>query len=272
MALSKSGKRYVMSVATKDEGYFRFFLESCKRNNIDPVLLGKGAEWKGYGTKFRLMKEWIDNLEDEDCVLIVDCYDLIFVRPVDSLFDKFEQLASCCGDPKQYIYTASECDDMFGPVIRFFHGTYKDAIINSGSFIAYAAFLKRLVNDEAVTLELQNNPRCDDQQLLIKYLNEHKEVICDLDANRRFIVYQKMGVQIGARLRIDNGVVTYVGDKTTYRPYLIHRCNNGDMINILSQLGYDTDGFQVQTGHLGRVLNIHLPNYIDHVRKWLLQR
>lgn len=260
--------RHVLTVATNREGYFEFFLQSCKRHNITPVVIGEGEPWNGYGTKFKLMRDWVANIDDADCVLLVDCYDLIFVRDIEPLFGAFEHRAA---GRSNYIYAASESSDIFAPIVKMFHGTHKGAIINSGSFMAYGKFLKTFFNDSDILQELSQNPRCDDQQMLIKYMNSHPEIECELDGNVRFIVYQNMGLHVGSRLHIDEDrVVTYrVNDNICSEPYLIHRCNNGSLITLLQKLGYDTKYVDTSSNHFARMMTIHLPNYANHFSNWV---
>ena len=49
-----------ISVATKKNiGYYKILVKSCKKNNIDLVLLGVGKKWEGFTMRFEL---WLNYL------------------------------------------------------------------------------------------------------------------------------------------------------------------------------------------------------------------
>ena len=44
----------VISYGTNKQAYFDLFMESCNRHSIEPVLLGWGEPWIGFGKKTRI--------------------------------------------------------------------------------------------------------------------------------------------------------------------------------------------------------------------------
>lgn len=267
-AVDRVGRDLVVTVATHDEGYISFFRESCARYNIDPIFLGQGAKWEGFGTKFRLMMEWIHTLHDNDLVLTVDCYDVIFLRSVDTLFRKFEENAKKSGnDPFKYMYCSNEPHMWpISYVTEMNYGVYNGFVLNSGSFIAYGKLLKEIFSNEVLHHALYTKSLCDDQQLLTSYLLAHPDVKCEMDENRRFILYAPFRVDVGSRIMIDaKGSLTYRGNAKQFKPYLLHRNGNGYMTNILQKLGYNVDGIDTKSNHVQRFVTCHIPHFFNRV-------
>lgn len=262
------GRDIVLTVATHEEGYFSYFMQSCLKYNITPVVIGHGVQWNGFGTKFNLIKNWIaQNANDNDRILIVDCYDLIFLRNLDPLFRAFEAKAKACSAGQyNYMYAASEpLSWPISLVAGSFYGLYKGKLINSGSFLAYGALLKKIFTDPAMETALRDNKIADDQALLIEYLQHHNEVNCHLDDNFRFIVYFALRLDIGARLDVSDpeNVLYRQNNATTSRPYLLHRNGNGSMVKILQQLGYNITQDPDNTSFIRRIFHCHVPAVVD---------
>ena len=45
----------LITVATHNDGYFKWLKESCKRYNYDLVILGYNEKWKGFNWRLELM-------------------------------------------------------------------------------------------------------------------------------------------------------------------------------------------------------------------------
>lgn len=263
---SSSGRNIVLTVATHDEGYLTYFKESCARYGIEPVIIGHGVTWKNFGTKFNIIREWVmEYVQNDDRLLIVDCYDLIFLRTLEPLFQRFMQDAEASPHGRyKYMYAASE--PLWGPhkwLAGSFYGLYKNEVINSGSFMAYGKLIKDIFDDQVILEALTCNDIADDQELLIRYLQRNADVDCCLDKNQRFIVYFAYRIDIGARIDIsDTKRVFYKGTECTSEPYLLHRHGHGNLRPILQKLGYDTTNAKIESNFLQRAMTCHVPNMI----------
>lgn len=265
-----NAKRHiVITVATHEEGYFSYFKQSCERHGVEPVIIGAGVTWKNYGTKLHLIGDWVlKNANDDDCILIVDCYDVIFFRPLEPMFEQFRKSAcKARNGPHKYIYVANEPhSSLYKSTIATFYDLYDNELINSGSLIASGKLIKSIYNDPVIAQDIENQKLADDQRMIISYLNRHSDVVCKIDHNRRFIVYAPfMHLDVGARLDIDEstGEAFYKHDNQTYRPYLLHRPAGGSMRTILKKLGYNTDNVQIKSGVIPRFFTYHVPGAID---------
>uniref|UniRef100_A0A672JI09 Procollagen-lysine,2-oxoglutarate 5-dioxygenase 1 n=1 Tax=Salarias fasciatus TaxID=181472 RepID=A0A672JI09_SALFA len=90
----------VVTVATKETDGFRRFLRSAKHFNYSVKVLGQGLKWEGGdymsapggGQKVRLLKAALDQMKDEDqIILFIDSYDVIFASDPRELLKKFKQ-------------------------------------------------------------------------------------------------------------------------------------------------------------------------------------
>ncbi len=89
----------VIAFGTDKQAYYDLFIESCGRNNFEPVILGWGEKWIGYGKKLIAVREYIKNLPGKEVVIIVDAFDVIFLSGIDEIEYKFNKSSSSflCG-------------------------------------------------------------------------------------------------------------------------------------------------------------------------------
>ncbi|KAG2459634.1 PLOD1 dioxygenase, partial [Polypterus senegalus] len=90
----------VLTVATRETEGFNRFLRSAKFFNYTLKVLGRGEKWRGGdyttapggGQKVRLLKSALENLDEEDqIILFIDSYDVIFSSGPKELLKKFLQ-------------------------------------------------------------------------------------------------------------------------------------------------------------------------------------
>jgi hypothetical protein len=81
---------YVITLATKNEGYYEALKISAKRNNINLITLGWGQKWTGFMMKINLIKEYLNNLDDNDIVVCSDAYDVLIFQDADTIINKFK--------------------------------------------------------------------------------------------------------------------------------------------------------------------------------------
>lgn len=80
---------HVLTLATKDDGYYNALSISAKNNHINLVTLGFGQKWTGFTMKINLMKNYIESLPDDDIVVISDAYDVIILQDSHTILNKF---------------------------------------------------------------------------------------------------------------------------------------------------------------------------------------
>ncbi len=85
----------LVTVATHRARYFDALLESAAIYGFEPVVLGLGQEWKGFGTKLKLYHEHLRGIRDpKTLVLCVDAHDVLIVRPRECLEEIHARLGS----------------------------------------------------------------------------------------------------------------------------------------------------------------------------------
>ena len=82
----------LVTVATHEDGYFKWLLESVKRFNCekDFVVLGYGEEWQGFTWRFLKMLEYLKTLNEDEVVCFCDGYDVIAIRDLKELEESFK--------------------------------------------------------------------------------------------------------------------------------------------------------------------------------------
>ena len=78
-----------ITVATENNGYFETLKESSMRYNYHLVVLGYEQEWKGFGWRLNLVLEYLKTLPSDEIVIVVDAYDVIFLRDSKELKEEF---------------------------------------------------------------------------------------------------------------------------------------------------------------------------------------
>lgn len=260
--ISPTSQYRVVTVSTHNEGVAHYFDESCARFGFEPVILGMGTTWAGYGTKLLLLKEYIKDVDDDVVILFVDRFDLIFLRPLEPLFDFYDSQRKAQGS-SSLLYIATEQPDMLGIntlYSKLHWGKYHDAMLNTGSFIATAKMINTMLDDVmGANHQVQIK---DDQELVTTYLSQHPDVNVILDNNRRFLVYSAFRIDIGKDIHIEDEKLYFKqSDGTCYQPYLLHRNGSPPMSRIIRQLGYDMNKHAIgESSHLKRVFTNHLPH------------
>jgi hypothetical protein len=233
-------KRIVLTVATSDAWYSRWFDISCREvGGLEPVTLGDGVKWEGFMTGILLVRDYLRKVEDPESTLVFlnDKYDIVFTNPLDPLFDRFEASLAAC--PTRHLLKISSEENSW--LKRSHFGTFKNKTVNTGSMLATARTMLHIFE----TISLYRGGPADDQKLITEYLIQHEhEFTVEIDDNRDFLVFYR-DANIGARLRFDKIAKTvryHHPDGRITRPLLIHRPANADMDVLLGDIGYTDVG------------------------------
>lgn len=215
---------HIVTVATKNEGYFDYLVQSCKRNGATLEVLGWGQEWKGFTMKFELMKKYLEKLPHDDIVCFVDGYDVIILEPV----EKIEKLFRESG---KEIIVSRDIDINFvpfiGDVVKSYYGLCHGYSINSGTYMGYVKDLKELFR--MMHLHKSN----DDQVLLTQLCNQNEKITIDIDRN--LFLVTNYGDKNFSKIQVKNNKLLF---ENIY-PCILHAAGNGNIDHILKQLGYD---------------------------------
>jgi len=84
-------KLTILSVATKECGYFEILKQSCKKYNLNLIIVGWGREWDGWITRLEWIYEAMLEIPKDHIVLVVDAYDVIFFADETEILEKFRR-------------------------------------------------------------------------------------------------------------------------------------------------------------------------------------
>ena len=213
----------IVTVATHIDGYLNTLIESLKRYNISLNILGLGTKWKGFQTKIVLMRDYMETLNDDEIVVFIDAYDVIFLHPEDleQKFKSFNKKIIFGEDLDIPFYHKYSYNKMFPPCIL----NKKKYRINTGLYMGYVKYIKELLNilckENDCTLNL------DDQRIV--------NISCNTD-----FFYKHVGVDsehkifynlllFGSTIKLTNNRLLVNDNK----PNFVHGPNNRNMDYII---------------------------------------
>ena len=77
------------TAATKSVRGFPQYLASCARHGIEPRVLGMGQKWEGFAHKNSLVREQLDSLDNNELIVMSDCYDVVFQKGSEEIINAF---------------------------------------------------------------------------------------------------------------------------------------------------------------------------------------
>ena len=123
----------IIVVATHNERFFNSFIDSCKKQNNQPVILGLGQKYTGHLMKDDLLEEHLkNNYDNNEIILFCDAFDCLILR---SLI-KFEQEFIKSG--KHLIISTEKAENqIYNYFKNLYFGNDTDENINTGMIIGY---------------------------------------------------------------------------------------------------------------------------------------
>ena len=219
----------LITVATHNEGYLPWLEKSCKRFNIELIKLGYGQKWLGFSWKFKLMIDYLKNINPNELIIFIDAYDVIMLRPLDDIEEYYNYIVKIT-NKKIIISEDKNLDKFVEFTSEIIFGKCKNTRINSGTYLGKASNLLEMFN----RLDFNNDD--DDQILLTSYVNKYpEEIYIDTD-NIFFLVRSNKLNDIlkDKNIKINNHKLTYLNSK----PYFIHGNYYTYMHNLILKLGY----------------------------------
>lgn len=216
-------KRTIISIfPTSDSEDATLFVRSLVRHNLIAHLF----------PNLQTLSEKRDAIQDDATILLVDPRNALLLRDPTALFVFYEQMNS--GKSHHFLYSASP---KYDPSLAF-SGFGNDQLM-PGLCIMTGIMLKDFMN----SLEELYGPRLHEQRTfseadLQDYVRS-KNIEVTTDRQRRFLVYPKYRLDVGSQLTIDDGKVSFSNaNGHAYAPYVLTRCENGELRTIAKKLGY----------------------------------
>jgi len=164
-------KLYAISVATHKEGYYDAFVGSCRRNDIELVILGYGQPWQGFAWRFLLMKNYLEKLDDGDIVVFLDAYDIIATQHASIIQERFLQFRSPILFSTEHVLRK---DFLTHYIRNGVFGHCPRADISGGAYMGYVYALKQMYTYicQKHDCTSKNFSQLDDQKILTSLCND----------------------------------------------------------------------------------------------------
>jgi hypothetical protein len=234
----------LVAVATHAERYFPLLLASCRRFGTELHVLCWKEPWRGYAQKLTAMLDYLTTLPEDEVVCMIDAFDTFLLQPPDVLEERFRRTGA-----KMII--AADGSPPNGVVRFFVHRIFPpvDGIFtNSGTYIAYAGHLRRLLKQVMSAGYTSQN----DQEMLARFCSTHdgwltvdtrSEFFLTFYAGSRWTLTNELSTSLDrAGVEIVNGD----DDKPVLRwrptgtfPAILHAPCDGNVNAILERLGYE---------------------------------
>lgn len=183
----KLAKLYVCTYSTHPEGYFEALAESAARLDIKLNVLGWGDKWEGFGQKYRATLNFLENLDPDDVVMMIDGFDVVLNQPAAVILERFRDHGGFEG---RFITCAEGCDHFWmtfhnllfrenhnmgtawPDVPHFVPNNLKLQLLNAGCWITTIRKARELLKD----IEPGDN---DQKVLTAKYLAQNEKIVVD---------------------------------------------------------------------------------------------
>lgn len=248
-----------ITVATKENiGYYSLLVESCKKNNIELVVLGLGEKWTGFTMRFKLWLQYLNTLDDNEIVMVNDAYDVIIIENKEKILKKFKTF-------KKPVIFGNQC----GINEYFIKG--REYSLCFGNIIGYVKYIKIILNILMENKELWEKYNNDDQLIINELYVEHN-ILQDIigidknnsiffvasDLNRITNINYLLNKEI-INLKMENNQLLNQNDEPIS---VLHLPANMDGNKYLNYIGYDTSNIELSFEYyrLDQIYGIYLKN------------
>ena len=224
---------HFITVATESKFYFPYLVISANKFNYNFHILGYGLTWKGFNWRNKLVLDYINTINDDDIVIFIDAYDVLFVRDSNEIKEKFINLHNQYRFKIIVGHDNLENSTYFNKLfVKAKFGTCKNISINAGTYGGYVRDLKVVLNS---ILDLSDDDKDDDQVLLNKYCNLNPDDVYIDIKNEIFLTIDSPYEEVDD-LILENNVVKYNGNE----PFILHGPGSTFLDNIVIKLKLDT--------------------------------
>lgn len=158
----------VITACTDEKFYFPHLKKTCEANGGDFVVLGMGEKWGGYIWKFNKMIDYLKELEKNEIVCFVDGYDVICVKNLENIKEKFVKFSK---EKNCKVIIGKDNNSFFPEFMRKLY--FGELPINSGTYIGRVCDILHILS----TSRTMFPDIIDDQILIIKYAEKFRDQI-----------------------------------------------------------------------------------------------
>ena len=234
-----------ITVATnKNKGYYNILEESCKRNNIDLVVLGLGQKWEGFTMRWKLWYNYLNKLDDNEIVMINDAYDVIIIENSNEIIKKFKEF-------KKPVVFGTQHDNLSTLVFK----KCLNSVLCCGNSIGYVKYIKIIIRLFFKYEHLWKKYKNDDQIILNEICSREDKLkkIIAADINKKIFFVASNGNRYANVKYFYNGTIL---DLKMKDGKLLNQSNNSISVlhlpgNIngnlyLEYLGYDVSNINLE--------------------------
>ncbi len=228
----------IVTVATHSERYFPVLQQSCKRHNIDLVILGWEQKWQGFNWRLHLLLDFLQTIPQDELVVFIDAYDVMILQDAKIIEDRYNKLIKKTG--AKIIVGFEKAKSTFIELLALMvFGKCNKHRMNAGTYAGKAQdiynMLKKACNEFSCSYNTKDN---NDQVLFSKYCRVYPSELYIDEDNEIFLVINGALDHIDYKdeMKVINNKVIY---KNKYDPCIIHAVGATNINNLIKQLGYD---------------------------------
>lgn len=226
---------HVVTVATRSQGYYEIFKESCKRQRLNVRVVGWGREWAGWTGRLDWLLESISDIPDCDVLLIMDAFDTFVLGGEKELLDKYRSFNSpivVSAERKQWM-DALFYDVLFNPSRPLSRTPYNRP--SAGAYMVNAghakSFLLRL-------RDVTKRRGGDDQVAFVEMALASEDIVMDHEC----LIFQNISPRVirwrsmwdAFRLKIQNGRL--INTEFDTMPCVVHGPGGEDLCPLITGL------------------------------------
>lgn len=221
----------VISVITGSGGYAEFFLRSCDRYEIKPIVVGQGTRWKGFGTKINLLYYYLKQVELPPYILFVDGYDSVFQSFLPEIWQSYQEFQVplvFSGDVRCWPDESLKNKFPSSPTVFRY--------LNAGGFIGETKFIIRML--EQLHYPVDNEGINEQAPLSHYFLSHQREIKLDCQARIFHSLYRAEDT-----VKFVYREKHYVNTLSGHRPHILHLNGQVKADSYAKNLGYDVTSY-----------------------------
>lgn len=226
----------VIVVATHNERYFDSFIDSLKKYNIEPIILGWGVKYTGHLMKDDLLEEYLTNNTKNDIIIFCDAFDCILIRDPKLLEQKFIE------SQKNLIVSTEKSDnDIYNYFKNFYFKNKKDENLNTGMIIGYRDTFLELLREVKKYRQDGINSNQRIWNIAFDSSKKIKNMNVKLDYENNFFKNYNI---FSNKIKFVNNKI-YLTDKKTY-PFMLQGNGNKDLNTLCKKLNIKTSKIKLE--------------------------
>jgi hypothetical protein len=204
-------------------------------------MLGWGKKWIGFGNKTTETRDYLGGLHDDEVVISVDPFDVVFLCGLAEIEEKFRRASApfLCGALRLGPLLRRVYDREFNRgKVRIPRNPTGYDYLNSGTWISTAGYARRLI--DRLEHEFGMGPTDMDQEILTGIYGRDRSVVdldwrCEIFHNLLFKNFITRSADL-KDLEFVEGRVKNIATGT--RPCILHASGNAKMERIAALLGF----------------------------------